>query len=145
MKKVQFSPKGFELIEHEGEMALLVKARSIPLLVERTVFSLYWVQREEYTLGGYVSRIIQIKDDGFEFVLRQFLAELHYHHMVYGIIYPSTRVLQYAHNFMEVSVSGGYWLNENEFLEREIKAVTYYRLKYVDRGNEHTFEYVVDV
>ncbi len=137
--------RGFEFIEHEGEMGVYCWGGSLEALFQAAAEGLYTIMRSSFTLLDRVDRTIELKEEAVDLLLRAFLAELVFYESVERLIFPLFHFSEITSTHLFCRARGGHYDPHHEPLEREVKAVTYYRLSVEKRDARWEAIYIVDV
>ena len=137
--------RGFEWIEHEGEMGIQAWGESLEDLFQAAADGLYDLMRRRFTLQGTCTRDLTLEADGADLLLKDFLSELLYYQSAYHEVYPERTFHEIRPHRLRVTLRGGRYDPARNPLEREIKAITYYRLQVWQTHGRWWATYVVDV
>lgn len=138
--------RGFEWIEHEGEMGIQAWGETLEDLFQAAADGLYDLLRHHFTVVQPTQREIALEAPDVEVLLKDFLTELLYYQSAYHEVYPERVFHELSPERLRAVLRGGRFDITREPLEREVKAVTYYRLRvWQDADGLWRATYVVDV
>ncbi len=137
--------RDFEWIEHEGEMGILAWGDTLEDLFQAAADGLYDLMRRQFTIREPRTREITLEADAVELLLKAFLSELVFFQSAYHEVYPTREFLELRPHRLHAQLIGGQYDPAENPLEREIKAVTYYRLRVWQANGRWWAIYVVDV
>ncbi|MCS7311516.1 MAG: archease [Acidobacteria bacterium] len=140
------SPRGFEWMEHEGEMGIQAWGVTLEDLFQAAADGLYDLLRHHFTIVQATQREIALEAPDVEVLLKDFLSELLYAQSTHHEVYPERVFHELSPRRLRAILRGGRFDITREPLEREIKAITYYRLQvWQDAEGRWRATYVVDV
>lgn len=137
--------RGFELLDHEGEMAVHVWASNLVQLFDTAARSLYSIIRPSFHLIQPVSKNMTLEEPETDLLLRSFLSELLFDLSTFHYIFTKRHFHRLEPTQLEVHLSGGVYDPVRQPMEREIKAITYYRLRIWNEAPGLHATYLVDV
>jgi len=138
--------RGFEWIEHEGEMGIHAWGTTLEELFQAAADGLYDLLRPHFTVVQPTQRTVTLEAPDVEILLKDFLSELLYYQSAYHEVYPERVFFELSPQRLRVLLRGGRFDIAREPLAREIKAITYYRLQvWQDADGRWQATYVVDV
>jgi SHS2 domain-containing protein len=127
---VQDQENGFKEIPHSADLALEVRASSLPGLFVEAARGLYSLMQLSCAKGKVVLREIKLEEDDLENLLVSFLNELLADIQQNEIIYNRFN-LKIDHFSLQGKLTG----RRNGGVKREIKATTYHELKIIKIGS----------
>ena len=116
-------------LEHEGEMGCHVWAPDLEGLFQTAADALYRLIRSEFTLREPHQMRLDLEEPDPALLLRAFLAELVYELSAHQRVFPRRRFRVLTPSRLTADLVGGRYDPQSEPLDREVKAVTYYRLR----------------
>ncbi|MBN2054869.1 archease [bacterium] len=135
---------GVSIIETTADVGLHVDAATLDQLFERAAVGLLAVMRGDAVVCAVVERLITVRAEDRETLLVAWLQRLLYEFDGEGMLYAefSCRVQERE---MQARCRGERFDLHRHFLETEIKAVTYHRLRVEESGDGWVAEVILDV
>jgi SHS2 domain-containing protein len=116
-------------LEHAADVGIQVSAATLEQLYERCAWGMFYELTDLGSVRPKETREIEIRANGYESLLIEWLSELNYIHSVEHYLFCSFEVNAISGNFLRATVSGEKYNPSRHLIQNEIKAVTYHLLK----------------
>lgn len=132
--------QGFKEIDHTADAALRIWGETLPLLFQQAVLGLYALAGVRTQAGEVGSQLIHLQGKDAESLLVNFLSELLFILNEDKILCQIDRL-----EIHKNSLTGKLKQEKVLQIQKEIKAVTYHRLKITHNGSYYQTDLVLDV
>ncbi|NCC60164.1 MAG: archease [Verrucomicrobiae bacterium] len=116
-------------LEHVADVGIQVSAATLEQLYERCAWGMFYELTDLGSVRPKETREIEIRANGYESLLVEWLSELNYIHTVEHYLFCSFEVNAINENFLRATASGEKYNSSRHLIQNEIKAVTYHLLK----------------
>ena len=119
----------YRLLDHTGDMALLVRAPSLEELYDAVTRAFFDVMLDVRTIEPRESLSVTVESAAdSEDLLVRYLSELLFYHDAHGWLFCGASVLNLTRQSIEAKVAGERFDPARHSIDRQVKAVTYHRL-----------------
>ena len=136
----------YRLLDHTGDMALLVRAPTLEALYDAATRAFFDVMLDVRTVEPKQS--IPVRVNGAvdaEDLLVRYLSELLFLHDARGWLFCGASILKLARDQVVAEVKGELFDPARHFIERQVKAVTYHHLLLSEDRDGWTARCVLDL
>jgi SHS2 domain-containing protein len=136
----------YRLIDHTGDLAILVRARSLPGLYDACTRALFDVILDVRTVEPRETIVVRVEGavDGEDLLVR-YLSELLFLHDARSWLFCRARAVVLGTDHLEIEVAGEPFDAERHAIERQVKAVTYHHLLLAESRDGFTARLVLDL
>src|SRR4030042_1962710 len=126
--------KRFELLEHTADIGLIVYGENLKALFENAGEAFFYLITDLKKVRQRVERRIEIKGEGLERLIVDWLSELLYLHDVENLLFNWFKVDSVGAEGLRARVKGEPFQEGVHVIKTGIKAVTYHQIKVKEEG-----------
>jgi len=121
--------KRFEVLDHTADIGLIVYGEDLRALFENAGEAFFYLITDLKKVRQKIERRIEIKGEGLERLMVDWLSELLYLHEVENFLFKGFRMESVGEEGLKARVKGEPFHEGVHVIKREVKAVTYHQIK----------------
>lgn len=135
----------YQLFDHTSDLGVQVRAEDLKSLFKNAALTLTDLMTDIKTVRNQSDRIIEVKSENIELLLREWLSELLFVFHTSGFLVSEVDVLDMSDKRFKARIFGEKYHKKCHVLQREIKSVTYHQLKVIVEEHEATAQFILDI
>ncbi len=133
----------FELIEHTADTGLQAYGQDLPEAFANAAYGMFSIIAELDSVKEAETRMIEVKEDGLEALLFEWLNTLLYYFDVATLLFKRFEITEFAENHLVARCCGEKYDASRHRLKTGIKSATYHMLEVDEKNN--TVQVIFDV
>ncbi len=135
----------YKFFDHTSDLGIELVGKDLSSLFQNAAISLTDLIINNFTPNPVLTRIIEVKSENIELLLREWLAELLYVFQTEFFLSTEIKIVDFHDERLKAELSGGVVDFDKFSVQREIKSVTYHQLSIKNTNNRYIARFVLDV